>query len=416
MTDSGKGRKFSDDTSWIWNNAYYHALIGLNIHYQYTEIKIFLGNDHYKLIAPGVAESQPVSHQIYQEKLYYIFYAPPSQAATVVLVLNKAQANMKIECENEDTQWIIDAYHLSGIQSRFEVTQEGEIKIYFERVINIGNNQSQQQTISILTLVHRATTRLIVQLPEGGFTADLQELCLIPLVISITPIPGSDQQSHKISALKRYIQNHTPNLKEAIKYIRIIGFNPSDEQRNFSLYDLRRGSFLYTASDPDSAFSGTLRKNCQLLFINQEYAWYLGDWIIPMGGVSNKVHIYENIIWVSEIKSHRLLQIYLPLGHLPGIQQGDKQIFISPSTLTAPRVMLQAIIFTQQYTYDTQTIKLKYCIDLSSPEKELALTELTNLPSDISDQLIQSGDLKNLAWFMKSQFMKNQVQNEQLFS
>jgi len=136
---------------------------------------------------------------------------------------------MKIECKNKDTQWIIDAYHLSGIQSRFEVKQDGEVKIYFERVVNIGNNQSQQQTISILTIAHRATTKLIVQLPEGGFTVDLQALRLVPLVISITPIPGSDQQSHKISALKRYIQNHTVNFKETVKHIRIVGFNLSDE-------------------------------------------------------------------------------------------------------------------------------------------------------------------------------------------
>jgi len=76
VTDSGKGRKFADDISWIWNNAYYHSLIGLDIHYQYTEVKIFLRNDHYKLIAPGAAENQPVSHHIYQEQLYYVFYAP----------------------------------------------------------------------------------------------------------------------------------------------------------------------------------------------------------------------------------------------------------------------------------------------------------------------------------------------------
>ncbi|WP_176487481.1 hypothetical protein [Candidatus Regiella insecticola] len=328
-----------------------------------------------------------------------------------MLVLNNAQANMKIECKNKDTQWIIDAYHLSGIQSRFEVKQDGEVKIYFERVVNIGNNQSQQQTISILTIAHRATTKLIVQLAEGGFTVDLQALRLVPLVISITPIPGSDQQSHKISALKRYIQNHTVNFKETVKYIRIVGFNPSDEQRDFSLYDLQRELFLYTASDPESIFSGTLRKNCQLLFINQEYAWYQGDWVIPMDNVSNRVHIYENIIWVSEIKSHRLLQIYLPLGHLPNIQEREKQVFTSPSTVTAPRVMSQAIIFTQQYIYDNQTIKLKYCIDLSNPEKGLALTELTDLPGGISDQLIQSGNLENLVLFMK-----NQVQNRLLFS
>jgi len=91
--------------------------------------------------------------------------------------------------------------------------------------------------------------------------------------------------------------------------------------------------FLYTASDPESVFSGTLRKNCQLLFINQEYAWYQEDWVIPMDDVSNRVHIYENIIWVSEIKSHRLLQIYLFLGHLPNIQERERQVFTSPQPL-----------------------------------------------------------------------------------
>jgi len=73
--------------------------------------------------------------------------------------------------------------------------------------------------------------------------------------------------------------------------------------------------------------------------------------------------------------------------------------------------MSQAIIFTQQYIYDNQTIKLKYCIDLSNPEKGLALIELTDLPGGISDQLIQSRNLENLVLFMK-----NQVQNRLLFS
>ncbi|EGY27864.1 hypothetical protein Rin_00022160, partial [Candidatus Regiella insecticola 5.15] len=109
-------------------------------------IDIVLGNDHYHLIAPGIDKMQVMDALItppqYPQHLHYHLIAPPQGEATVVLVLNEGQANVTIDCDNEQVKWIINARHIKDIElinHSTDVTEENKLKLI--RRTLIASNQ-----------------------------------------------------------------------------------------------------------------------------------------------------------------------------------------------------------------------------------------------------------------------------------
>lgn len=379
------------------------AITDLKFDYQYTEIKIFLSQFQYSLISPGVGEHQRVSDNTYKKYLHYRLYAPKTGNASVLLVLNKAQADITIECENTEVQWNINANHLTGIQTSFGVTNEGYVQIYFDRLVDSRENKSTEDKIT-LTITHRYTTRPMLQLPEGLFVANLKELRLIPLRFDASMILDLAQQIDPQNTVKRYITESIQGFGEVAKYVNVKGFTPYPEEQSDDdcIYVFTQDTFLYTDNHQNTLFFNTQRKNVKLIFLNDEYAWYQGDLIMPTVNASGVVCHYENIIWVSEIETNRLIQVYLPLCHLPTVTKNSHQITRSPSTLTKATLLAPAILFEQQYVDSDQQINMKYMIDLSDPEEKMALTEITSFPLEIKEQLVQSHDLTTLRDFIKS--------------
>lgn len=414
----------------IQHDAYYRAMTGLKFDYKYTSVEIFLGNAKYNLIAPGVSETQLLTNYTYKKYLNYTFYAPITGKADVVLILNKAQADMTINCKNSAVQWIIDARHLSGITTSFDVIHDEPqdnrfmrldynifIRLHFHRFVKSANSEYISNGIKVtqsiedritLTIPHFSTTTLTVQLPEGVFMAQLnwESPRLIPLFIDASSIPNINQRGDEVNAVKRYITQHLKNVGQTIKYLRINKFSPDpNEQSEFCFYLCSHETFLYTANHQDTLFRKTRRENVQLLFLSKEYAWYQGDLIIPMVPMPKYARIlfkYEKIIWVSEIRTSNLLQVYLPLAHLPSMMENGRQSYTSLSTLNNVNVLAQAITFEQEYHYGSEKIRLKYMIDTLDPYQALALTELYGLPAEVKSQLIEKRHLTGLAAFIKN--------------
>jgi len=64
------------------------------------------------LIAPGFDKNQPTDDSLYKKHLHYHLHSSHTGKATIILFINRAQAEITIECTNEQVDWVIDASHL----------------------------------------------------------------------------------------------------------------------------------------------------------------------------------------------------------------------------------------------------------------------------------------------------------------
>jgi len=74
------------------------AMTGLTYRYPATktDINVYLGNDHFNLIVPGIQKKQKTSDSLYKKHLHYILHAPEQEKGSVFLLLNWGQATSSL--------------------------------------------------------------------------------------------------------------------------------------------------------------------------------------------------------------------------------------------------------------------------------------------------------------------------------
>lgn len=401
---------------------YYNTPVELNFNYLFTDIDIVLGNDHYHLIAPGSDKMQVMDALItppqYHQHLHYHLIAPKKGEATVVLVLNEGQANVTIDCENEQVKWIINARHIKDIElinHSTDVTEGNKLKLI--RRTLIASNQYHEEIITTIILKNPNKTCLTLYFPQGDVVLDSQQSIFYSLNMAQLPINQDTNNRHDdnlVQAVKSYLLKQKQQNTHAINSIRLDDFNYSDDENALVVktercfYSLQQGALLYTADHDDTIFNDLcVRYHVELIYHNETFAWYQGDiaLIFDKGQRNESREYYKNIFWVSHIATKKLKYVYLPLLHLPMISniQGRPRP-AAGSEIVQTQLSDQGIVFEQEYTYFVGEMKkqihLIYLID-THRLGSLRLLEVRDLPSEVMQDLINSRHLTALHAFMQ---------------
>ncbi len=408
--------------------------LNFNYHNQIkTNIDVHLGNKTYHLIAPGFDKNQPTDDSLYKKHLHYHLHSPHTGKATIILFINRAQAEITIECTNEQVDWIIDASHIDLPPQAYvnktlieesiaNLTLQGDNDIHFFLTGSIN----ETITIKIKYLV---STRFIIQLPEGIYKInyDTTPFSFIPYHLNAIELEKINKiNDRKPETIRDYLIHHTKEIKDIIPYIPIDNFILDNKEMDRLFYQLREEQCLYTANDTSTLFtSDVIRSHTRLLFNNQFFAWYQGDLSVNLNNIT---YSYKNVIWVSQAEAkkyefgkinteqekRKLLYIYIPISHLPSME-GDES-YHSPSLIIKTEILAQAILFQQEYHYQSERSGIQqkglftYLIDTSvtASKEQFKIIEV-NLPLHyiLDTEIAKQTSLNKIGMFMQGKSGKN---------
>lgn len=419
---------------------YFSAPSELRFNYVYTEVDILLGNHHYYLIAAGIGQEQSkhplMNLPVYSEHLYYKFHAPQRGTAVVVLVLNRAQANMTIDCVNDQVNWLIDASHLNDIEvicDQSASLPEGNIMKFICRTLTT-KGQYTTEVITIIKVKNSEKTKITLNLPQGITKWKPQQTIFCRIHFSELPLNQGEQdiisEEEVQAAVQKYLAQQGRNNRYAINTLRLDNYICRNRHLDSTTYEIKKiddcfylltqPALLYTANYNQTIFNRSIeRHNVTLIFHNGASAWYRGDLSITFQQTDgpSDLAIYKNVFWMSNTKTKKLQHLYLPAIHLPTITRYTSSRVGHPPAATSEivqtHVLTNGILFQQDYIYylpqgDNKTsvskqIQLIYMIDTSSVEGRLTLLEVRGLPIDIVTHLINSHKLEMLDRFMTKQ-------------
>ncbi|EFL92329.1 putative cytotoxin Mcf [Candidatus Regiella insecticola LSR1] len=278
---------------------YFSVPSELQLHYFHTKIDILLGNQHYYLIAPGVDEGSPenplINPPIYSEHLHYHFHAPRQKAAWVVLVLNRAQANMTIDCVNDQVNWLIDVSHINDIEMTSSHSTEfpaGHLLKFFCRTPTTAG-EYMTEVITTISVKNSEETKITLNLPQGAIEWKPQQTLFCRINFTELNISSNQQESideaSVLIAIQNYLRQQRTHHRYAINRVRLDNYrqqgerhigNAANELENINdyFYPLSQPALLYTANNDQTIFNdSSQRSNVVLIFHNQTSAWYRGD-------------------------------------------------------------------------------------------------------------------------------------------
>ncbi|WP_342221653.1 TcdA/TcdB catalytic glycosyltransferase domain-containing protein [Candidatus Fukatsuia endosymbiont of Tuberolachnus salignus] len=425
---------------------YYLMPSELRLNYLLTNVEILLGNNQYHLIAPGIDPTQPVhsfiNQPVYAKDLHYWLRAPEQGPATAVLVLNRAQANMTIICANKQVDWIIDASHIDAIEMKNNAGAGRSRTLKFVRRILKTEGEYSTEVITTITLGNSEKTQISVRLPQGTIKKlDNQQSIFYRVNVADLNVDLSHPATYGErvkTALPHYLQQQNRLNNHAVNYIHLDDYLHHDNQGNAEkivgcFYPMRqeRSTLLYTANHDDTPFNSEIaRSHVELIFHNENFAWYRGDitltlersreragsrgqLIRPVPPTVIESSTYENVFWMSNNRTKKLCKLYLPAIHLPVVNHTTSMVGRPPAALseiTQTQVFAKGILFQHRYTYHTgemssgyvsQQIHLICMIDTSSAEGSMTLLEARDLPRNLMTTLSHSDSLEDLHRFMK---------------
>lgn len=190
------------------------------------------------------------------------------------------------------------------------------------------------------------------------------------------------------TALPHYLQQQNRLNNHAVNYIHLDDYLHHDNQGNAEkivgcFYPLRqeRSTLLYTANHDDTPFNSDIaRSHVELIFHNENFAWYRGDitltlersreragsrgqLIRPVLPTVIESSTYENVFWMSNNRTKKLCKLYLPAIHLPVINHTTSMVGRPPAALseiTQTQVFAKGILFQHRYTYHTGEVSSDY--------------------------------------------------------
>ncbi|WP_342221541.1 TcdA/TcdB catalytic glycosyltransferase domain-containing protein [Candidatus Fukatsuia endosymbiont of Tuberolachnus salignus] len=214
------------------------AITNLNYRYQKNNVNVYLGNDDYKLIAPGIEKNERTDDSLYRKYLHYKLYGPTKGKATIFILLNRGQSDITIARSNPSITWIIGAYHENFRDTKVEPISNG-CKI-FRTVpnasgetddaiyINIDDRDNTKLTfhlsIGVGTIDFKgSTTHSVGKLIVREFNATIFKTQLTPQIIDFLDgdrrIRNMDEASRMPQMVRAYLEEMTKDSAKVLKYI-----------------------------------------------------------------------------------------------------------------------------------------------------------------------------------------------------
>jgi len=204
-------------------------------------------------------------------QLHY-FHAPRQKAAWMVLVLNRAHANMTIDCVNDQVNWLIDVSHINDIEMTSSHSTEfltGHLLKFFCRTPTTAG-EYMTEVITTISIKNSEETKIRLNLPQGAIEWKPQQTLFCRINFTELNISSNQQESideaSVLIAIQNYLRQQRTHHRYAINSVRLdkyrqqgdrhIGNTASElENINDYFYPLSQAVLLYTANNDQTIFN-----------------------------------------------------------------------------------------------------------------------------------------------------------------